>query len=75
MKIKISKNPISLSDCPVGLFVLEHSKELCLKTEYGNNKGGLDCYIISSGEVLSCGGKTNTADGCDTIMVFPVNIN
>lgn len=40
---------ISLADCPIGLFESEGG-ELCLKTEYGNNDGRIDAFIVSSGE-------------------------
>ena len=39
---------VSLARCPIGLFL--YSGELCLKTEYGNNEGRIDAYIVSSGE-------------------------
>lgn len=41
---------VTLADCPVGLFVPVGSNELCLKTEYGNNEGRIDAYIVASGE-------------------------
>lgn len=40
---------IPLAECPIGLF-LARDGELCLKTEYGNNEGRIDAYIVSSGE-------------------------
>lgn len=41
--------PVTLAECPIGLFKTA-SGELCLKTEYGNNEGRIDAYIVSSGE-------------------------
>lgn len=41
----------TLADCPIGLFIAE-SGELCLKTEYGNNEGRIDAYIVSTGEMF-----------------------
>jgi hypothetical protein len=41
---------VTLAECPVGLFLYEG--ELCLKTEYGNNEGRIDAYIVSSGELF-----------------------
>lgn len=35
--------------------------ELCLKTEYGNNEGRIDAYIVSSGEFF-WGGTSLIAD-------------
>lgn len=42
-------DPVTLAECPIGLFFSE-AGTLCLKTEYGNNEGRIDAYIISSGE-------------------------
>jgi hypothetical protein len=42
------KRRVKLKDCPIGLFL--HGETLCLKTEYGNNEGQIDAYIVSSGE-------------------------
>jgi hypothetical protein len=39
----------TLAECPIGLF-MSHDGELCLKTEYGNNEGRINAYIVSSGE-------------------------
>jgi hypothetical protein len=39
----------TLAECPIGLFVSADG-ELCLKTEYGDNEGRIDAYIVSSGE-------------------------
>ena len=74
MVIKKARKAKTLTDCPIGLFILAESKNLCLKTEYGNNQGGCECYIVSSGEVLSCNGKTSTEEGCSKIMVYPVRL-
>lgn len=40
---------VTLAECPVGLFINEYGG-LCLKTEYGNNEGRIDAYIVDSGE-------------------------
>lgn len=40
--------PVALAECPIGLF--RCGDALCLKTEYGNNEGRIDAYIVSSGE-------------------------
>lgn len=40
--------PVPLDECPVGLFLC--GETLALKTEYGNNEGRIDAYIVSSGE-------------------------
>ncbi|HWT74372.1 MAG TPA: hypothetical protein VN258_06600 [Mobilitalea sp.] len=48
MIIKKSRKVKSLADCPIGLFITAEQKTLCIKTEYGNNAGGVECYIVSS---------------------------
>lgn len=60
---------VPLSECPIGLFVSDGG-ELCLKTEYGNNEGRIDAYIISSGEFFWGGAKTNLEQR--RVMVTPV---
>ena len=40
---------VTLAECPIGLFINRWGG-LCLKTEYGNNDGRIDAYIVSSGE-------------------------
>ena len=47
---------------------------LALKTEYGNNEGGVDAYLLGSGERLSCDGKTSTKESCDSIFVRPIEL-
>lgn len=42
-------SPVTLADCPIGLFQTLDG-DLCLKTEYGNNEGRIDAYIVESGE-------------------------
>lgn len=39
---------VTLVECPIGLFW--YGDTLCLKTEYGNNEGRIDAYIVESGE-------------------------
>ena len=46
---EITDEMVELRDCPIGLF-MSGDGELCLKTEYGNNEGRIDAYIVSSGE-------------------------
>lgn len=58
LKLIIAGGPtVSLASCPIGLFV-SASGELCLKTEYGNNDGRIDAYIVSSGEFFWGGATT-----------------
>ena len=45
----VTREPVvTLAECPIGLFV--YGDTLCLKTEYGNNQGRIDAYIVVSGE-------------------------
>ena len=62
---------VSLADCPIGLFM--HDGELCLKTEYGNNDGQIDAYIVSSGEYFW--GGTSKAMDQRRVMVRPCTIS
>jgi len=64
----ISKYSTTLEDCPIGLFVSENT--LCLKTEYGNNEGRIDCYIVSSGEFFW--GNSKSVDELRKEIVYPV---
>lgn len=43
----------TMEEISVGLFMPEHSTELCFKSEYRTN-GKFECYIVSSGEFY-CG--------------------
>jgi len=47
------------------------SGELCLKTEYGNNDGRIDAYIVSSGEMF-WGDAPQTIASQRAQMVTPV---
>ena len=52
-----TQTTMTLAECPVGLFI-SGSRALCLKTEYGDNEGRIDAYIVSSGEFFWGGAKT-----------------
>lgn len=77
-KEKIVKHSITnLKDCPIGLFYLileDGTEQLCIKTEYATSNGGIEAYIVKSGEYLSCNGLTSSLEGCEKIKVIPVNI-
>jgi len=60
---------IRLDECPIGLFMA--GGELCLKTEYGNNDGRIDAYIVSSGEMF-WGAAPQTVASQRAQMVEPV---
>jgi len=64
---------VSLVECPIGLFFYEHEhgRVLCLKTEYGNNKGRIDAYIVASGEFF-WGAAPQTIASQRAQMVRPV---
>ena len=61
----------TLAACPVGLFSAEDG-ELCLKTEYGNNEGRIDAYIVSSGEFF-WGAAPQTIASQRAQMVTPLD--
>lgn len=56
---------VTLEECPIGLFYC--GDELCLKTEYGNNEGRIDAYIVSSGEFF-WGGAKNIAEQREVLV-------
>lgn len=61
IELIVSDGPtVSLASCPIGLFMSEGG-ELCLKTEYGDNDGRIDAYIVSSGEFF-WGGTSKPQD-------------
>lgn len=64
--------PVTLADCPIGLFLAD-SGELCLKSEYGNNEGRIDAYIVSSGEFF-WGAAPQTIASQRMQMVRPVDV-
>lgn len=61
---------VALAECPIGLF-LSGDGELCLKTEYGNNDGRIDAFIVSSGEMF-WGSPPQTISSQRAEMVTPV---
>ncbi|ACK82503.1 hypothetical protein [Methylorubrum extorquens] len=61
---------VTLADCPIGLF-LASSGALCLKTEYRNNEGRIDAYIVESGEFF-WGGSPHSIPSQRRQMVTPV---
>jgi hypothetical protein len=61
---------VTLDECPIGLF-LSADGELCLKTEYGDNNGRVDAYIVSSGEMF-WGAAPQTVQSQRAEMVTPV---
>lgn len=62
--------PVTLAECPVGLFLYDQT--LALKTEYGDNEGRIDAYIVETGEFF-WGGTMSKADQRQ-LVVRPVAI-
>ncbi len=62
--------PVTLAECPIGLFMSEAGM-LCLKTEYGNNEGRIDAYIVESGEMF-WGAQPQTITSQRAQLVTPV---
>ena len=60
----------TLAESPIGLFMSD-SGEQCLKTEYGNNEGRIDAYIVSSGEMF-WGAEPQTIASQRAELVMPV---
>ena len=59
----------TLADCPVGMFMSEWNT-LCMKTEYGNNEGRIDAYIVESGEFFW--GGTSKPEDQRGVYVMPL---
>jgi hypothetical protein len=68
-----NKRTRTLADCPIGLFMDAISGTLCLKTEYGNNDGRIDAYIVSSGEFYWGPAPQNIANQRKA-RVYPVKV-
>lgn len=65
-------SPQKLEDLPSGsLFI--HKNSVCLKTEYKNNNGTIDAFIIGSGEMFWGGAKTSEEQA--KIEVLPIEID
>lgn len=71
MQIVKQKRQKRLKDCPVGLFYFGDT--LALKTEYGNNEGQIDAFIVSSGEFF-WGAAPQTIASQREQMVTPCNV-
>lgn len=63
----------TLDRCPIGLFRSE-AGTLCLKTEYGNNEGRIDAYIVDSGEFF-WGAAPQTIESQRAQVVYPVLVS
>lgn len=63
---------VSLMDCPIGLFKSDNGS-LCVKTEYGNNEGRIDAYIVATGEFF-WGAAPQTIESQREQLVTPVGI-
>lgn len=70
--LEVSGDTMTLAECPIGLFLA--GEELCLKTEYGNNEGRIDAYIVSSGEFF-WGNEPQTIARQRAQIVRPVIVN
>ena len=68
LTVTFKSRRLRLANCPVGLF-LSAGGEICLKTEYGDNEGRIDAYIVSSGEFFWGGAKTRAEQR--KVMVYP----
>jgi hypothetical protein len=63
---------VTLAECPVGLFRDARTGTLALKTEYGNNDGRIDAYIVESGEFY-WGAQPQTIASQRAQMVVPIS--
>ena len=70
VKLPLIYEETTLAECPVGLFFF--GDELCFKSEYGDNSGRIDAYIVSSGEFF-WGGSSQTIASQRASRVRPVD--
>jgi hypothetical protein len=61
---------VTLAECPVGLFISDYGF-LCVKTQYGNNEGRIDAYIVEGGAFF-WGSSPQTIENQRRQMVQPV---
>jgi len=73
LELRADGPAVPLEDCPIGLFWTDGG-ELCLRTEYGNNEGRIDAYIVSSGEFF-WGKSPQTIASQRAQMVQPVALS
>lgn len=66
-----TRTPVTLVECPIGLFIC--GETLALKTEYGNNEGRIDAYIVESGEMF-WGDQPQTIESQRATLVWPVTV-
>lgn len=69
----VDPDAVTLAECPVGLFRSSYGG-LCLKTEYGDNEGRIDAYIVSSGEFF-WGDQPQTIASQRAQLVTPIDEN
>lgn len=71
MKLKVSNKKVTLQELPKGsLFMCGDT--LGLKSEYGDNDGWIDAYIVGSGEFFSGGVVSPMCQR--NIKVYPVKV-
>lgn len=68
MALHYAAREVPLADCPFGLFVWHDT--LALKTRYRGRDGGINAYVVSTGECFS--GDAILCDEQAKIMVRPV---
>ena len=62
---------VPLSEAPYGLFY-SRDEVLCVKTEYGNNEGRIDAFIVESGEFFWGGAKSISEQR--NVLVQPADV-
>ena len=68
--LKRKRKHFLLKDCPIGLFLFNNT--LCIKTEYSDDNGYCDCYIISSGEYFV--GGVIDKEKRNLLTVIPIKV-
>ena len=66
-----SKKPCTLANCPPGLF-MSPDGYMGLKTEYANERGGSEAYVVASGEYWW--GGEHTHETREKQLVWPCEV-
>lgn len=72
-QVRQEQSRIRLADCPVGLFIDEWGN-LGFKSQYANNEGRMEAYVVSSGEFF-IGAIPHSTLGQRASMVTPVSLD
>ena len=70
IKIEGFKGETTIGNLPVGSLFIYQSRTVALKSEYRNDSGACECFIIGSGEMFW--GESKTANELNSLSVTPI---